>query len=84
MADKVFVSGCFDLLHSGHVAFLKTAASFGEVYVGVGRDETVALLKAAGFGGVLSLEWLKRWCLSLAEPGIVFPQYIGYMRELTQ
>jgi len=45
MAVKVFVSGCFDLLHSGHVAFLKTAASFGDVYVGVGRDETVALLK---------------------------------------
>ena len=45
MAGKVFVSGCFDQLHSGHVAFLKTAASFGDVCVGVGRDETVALLK---------------------------------------
>jgi len=42
---KVFVSGCFDLLHSGHVAFLKAASSFGGVYVGVGRDETVAQLK---------------------------------------
>ncbi|MCL2105914.1 MAG: adenylyltransferase/cytidyltransferase family protein [Oscillospiraceae bacterium] len=42
---KVFVSGCFDLLHSGHVAFLKTAASFGTLYVGVARDETIALLK---------------------------------------
>jgi len=45
MMDKVFVSGCFDLLHSGHVAFLKTAASFGDLYVGVGRDESVVLLK---------------------------------------
>jgi len=45
MASKVFVSGCFDLLHSGHAAFLKTAARFGDVYVGVGRDETVAGLK---------------------------------------
>lgn len=45
MAKKVFVSGCFDLLHSGHVAFLKTAAAFGALYVGVGRDETVLRLK---------------------------------------
>ena len=45
MADKVFVSGCFDLLHSGHVAFLKTAAMLGDLYVGVARDETIALLK---------------------------------------
>jgi len=45
MAKKVFVSGCFDLLHSGHAAFLKAAASFGEVYVGLGRDETIMLLK---------------------------------------
>jgi cytidyltransferase-like protein len=27
---KVFVSGCFDLLHSGHIAFLETAASYGD------------------------------------------------------
>ena len=45
MTNKVFVSGCFDLLHSGHAAFLKTAAAFGDVYVGVGKDETIALLK---------------------------------------
>lgn len=45
MVRKVFVSGCFDLLHSGHVAFLKTAAEFGDVYVGVGRDESIELLK---------------------------------------
>jgi len=44
--------------------------------------EVVEILKASGFDGYLSLEWLKRWCLSLAEPGIVFPQYISYMRAL--
>jgi cytidyltransferase-like protein len=42
---KVFVSGCFDMLHSGHVAFLKEAAQFGDVYVGLGSDETVFNLK---------------------------------------
>jgi cytidyltransferase-like protein len=42
---KVFVSGCFDLLHSGHVAFLKEASSFGDLYVGLGSDKTVYELK---------------------------------------
>ncbi len=42
---KVFVSGCFDVLHSGHVAFLEEAASYGEVYVSIGSDETVRILK---------------------------------------
>ncbi len=42
---KVFVSGCFDMLHSGHIAFLKQAAQFGNVYVGLGSDETVFNLK---------------------------------------
>lgn len=42
---KVFVTGCFDLLHSGHVAFLMEASTYGDVYVGIGSDETVSRLK---------------------------------------
>lgn len=42
---KVFVSGCFDVLHSGHIAFLEEAASYGDVYVSLGADETVWQLK---------------------------------------
>jgi cytidyltransferase-like protein len=42
---KVFVSGCFDLLHSGHVAFLEEAATYGQVYVCLGSDATVFDLK---------------------------------------
>lgn len=42
---KVMVSGCFDLLHGGHIAFFKTAASFGKLYVSIGRDENLLLLK---------------------------------------
>jgi len=42
---KVFVSGCFDMLHSGHVAFLNEAARYGEVYVGLGSDKTIYELK---------------------------------------
>lgn len=38
---KVFVSGCYDMLHSGHVAFFKEAAQYGDLYVGIGSDETI-------------------------------------------
>lgn len=42
---KVFVSGCYDMLHSGHVAFFKQAASYGDLYVGIGSDKTIEELK---------------------------------------
>ena len=45
MAPKVLVSGTFDLLHSGHVAFLTEAASYGTLHVCVGRDDVVRALK---------------------------------------
>lgn len=45
MAPKVLVSGTFDLLHSGHVAFLTEASSYGDLYVCVGRDDVVHDLK---------------------------------------
>lgn len=38
---KVFVSGCYDLLHSGHVEFFKEASSYGDLYVGIGSDATI-------------------------------------------
>ena len=43
MADrkKVFVSGCYDLLHSGHVEFFRQASSYGDLYVGIGSDATI-------------------------------------------
>ena len=45
MAKKVFVSGIFDLMHSGHIAFLETAASYGDLYVSIGSDRTMYDLK---------------------------------------
>lgn len=42
---RVFVSGCYDLLHSGHVAFFKEAARLGDLYVGIGSDSTIRELK---------------------------------------
>lgn len=41
MPKKVFVSGCYDLLHSGHVEFFRQAAAYGDLYVGIGSDETI-------------------------------------------
>jgi cytidyltransferase-like protein len=41
----VLVSGCFDLLHGGHIEFLNEAASYGRLIVSVGSDRNVELLK---------------------------------------
>ncbi len=35
----------FDLLHSGHIRFIENAAKYGDVYVAIGSDRTVAELK---------------------------------------
>jgi len=45
MTKRVFVSGCYDMLHSGHVAFFEEAASYGDLYVGLGSDKTINRLK---------------------------------------
>lgn len=45
MVKKVFVSGCYDLLHSGHVEFFRQAAAYGELYVGIGSDATILAYK---------------------------------------
>ncbi len=42
---KVFVSGCYDLLHSGHVEFFRQASQYGDLYVGIGSDSTIERLK---------------------------------------
>jgi len=42
---KVLVSGCFDMLHSGHIAFLQEASEYGELYIGLGSDKTIRELK---------------------------------------
>ena len=45
MAKKVFVSGCFDILHSGHIAFFEEASAYGDLYVALGSDQTIFNLK---------------------------------------
>ena len=41
----VLVSGCYDLLHAGHIAFFREASSYGKLYVSVGSDANIGLLK---------------------------------------
>jgi len=45
MKKKVFVSGCYDLLHSGHVRFFEEASAYGDLYVSIASDEAIKLLK---------------------------------------
>ena len=42
---KVFVSGCYDLLHSGHIEFFRQASQYGDLYVGIGSDATILKYK---------------------------------------
>ena len=42
----VFTNGCFDILHAGHVEFLRRAKMEGDLLiVGVNSDESVRALK---------------------------------------
>ncbi len=45
---KVLVTGCFDWFHSGHVRFFETVSELGDLYVVVGSDQNVQLLKGKG------------------------------------
>ncbi|SHE21547.1 ADP-heptose synthase / D-glycero-beta-D-manno-heptose 7-phosphate kinase [Bathymodiolus brooksi thiotrophic gill symbiont] len=45
----IFTNGCFDLLHAGHVRYLETAKSFGDVLIlGLNSDQSVTTLKGTG------------------------------------
>ncbi len=44
--------------------------------------KTIKLLEKAGYEGFYSLEWVKRWDLTLEEPGIAFAQYKEFMDAL--
>ena len=45
---KVIVSGCFDWVHSGHMRFFEEVSEFGDLYVVIGHDENLKLLKGEG------------------------------------
>jgi len=48
LRKKVVVTGSFDWLHSGHVRFFEETAALGDLYVVVGHDDNIKLLKGEG------------------------------------
>ena len=45
---KVIVTGCYDWFHSGHVRFFEEVSRLGDLYVVVGHDDNIRLLKGEG------------------------------------
>jgi len=44
----VFTNGCYDLLHVGHIRFLKQARSYGDVLImGINTDDSIRRLKGS-------------------------------------
>ena len=63
----VFTNGCFDLIHPGHVRYLKQARDLGNLLVvGINTDESVTGLKGPG-RPVLNLEERSEVLLALSS-----------------
>ena len=45
---KVIVTGCYDWFHTGHVRFFEEVSKLGDLYVVVGHDANIELLKGPG------------------------------------
>jgi cytidyltransferase-like protein len=45
---KIVATGCFDWFHSGHVRFTEEASTYGDLYLCLGSDANVRLLKGEG------------------------------------
>ncbi len=45
---KVLVTGCYDWVHSGHVRFFEEVSAYGDLYVVLGHDANIRLLKGPG------------------------------------
>lgn len=45
---KVVATGCYDWFHSGHVRFTEEASSYGDLYICLGSDANVRMLKGEG------------------------------------
>ena len=69
----VFTNGCFDLLHSGHVRYLREASELGDLLVtGINTDRSVRDLKGAG-RPILALEERSEVLLALRSVHAVVP-----------
>ena len=62
----IFTNGCFDILHAGHVRYLETAKSYGDVLIlGLNSDRSVSALK--GENRPINLELDRAYILAALE-----------------
>ena len=88
MTKKVFVSGCFDMLHSGHVEFFREASQYGDLYVAIGSDKTIYNLKGRETVNnererlfmVKAVSWVKDAFISRSSGILDFEEDIRIMR----
>ncbi|MCE0499406.1 MAG: adenylyltransferase/cytidyltransferase family protein [Methylacidiphilales bacterium] len=45
---KIIATGCYDWLHTGHIRFTEEVNAYGDLYVIVGHDANIRLLKGEG------------------------------------
>jgi cytidyltransferase-like protein len=45
---RIIATGCYDWFHSGHVRFTEEASAYGDLYICLGSDANVRLLKGEG------------------------------------
>ncbi len=45
---RVIVTGCYDWFHTGHIRFFEETTGYGDLYVIVGSDKNLKLLKGEG------------------------------------
>lgn len=73
---KAVVTGSYDWLHSGHIRFFEEASTYGDLYVVVGHDANIRLLKGEGHPllsqaerryVVGSIKWVKQALISSGD-----------------
>ncbi|GHU49271.1 hypothetical protein FACS189459_0340 [Bacilli bacterium] len=42
---KVFITGIYDIIHYGHISFMKECAKYGDLYVGICNDKYAKKIK---------------------------------------
>lgn len=50
-------------------------------YGDIPLKEILTILKRSGYDSYLSLEWVKRWYADLEDAGVVFLQYLSYVKR---
>jgi len=64
------------VMENGALSYRMTG--FGDVPL----REAVSVLRNGGYDGFIVLEWVKRWNMSLEEPGIVLPHFLNAIKNM--